>query len=259
MLHQVGSVEALEQWIADTPLLLVDFWAPWCAPCRAMLPNLEALAKHSDQLNIVTVNADDCPEILEHFGVRGLPNMRLWQNGILVARSSETYSLSEFQQWLAPYLVDEAAELVALAHSASNDAQQLAYLRRAVVRNPEDIHAQEELFSALLKQSHCEVEWQELSQRLQCLSAEQLRSPVLSRVYSTFAFQQKFEEQPTVLKPAYQWALQANYSEALQTLQRVQSTQPEWADAATALMIQILDLIPDRRAAHQLRRQFLTK
>ena len=62
--------------------VLIDFWAPWCGPCMALLPTLEALAPMYDgSLKIVKVNIDECPELAEKFSVQGIPYLVLTRSG----------------------------------------------------------------------------------------------------------------------------------------------------------------------------------
>jgi len=64
------------------PLVLVDFFADWCGPCRMLTPVLERAEEHyGDNLRIVKVNVDTAPELLQRFNVRGLPTLVLLRDG----------------------------------------------------------------------------------------------------------------------------------------------------------------------------------
>jgi thioredoxin 1 len=66
---------------SETPAL-VDFWAPWCGPCRAIAPVLEDLAKdYSGKVNIVKVNVDENPAISREYSVRSIPMLILFDKG----------------------------------------------------------------------------------------------------------------------------------------------------------------------------------
>ena len=71
----------LEVLKSSTPVL-IDFWAPWCAPCRAIAPIVEELsATYAGKLKVVKMNVDDNPKTPSRYGVRGIPNLILFQGG----------------------------------------------------------------------------------------------------------------------------------------------------------------------------------
>jgi thioredoxin 1 len=66
---------------AELPVL-IDFWAPWCGPCKAIGPVVDELAKeYAGKLKVVKMNVDDNPQTPSKYGVRGIPNLILFKGG----------------------------------------------------------------------------------------------------------------------------------------------------------------------------------
>src|SRR5262245_23390539 len=77
------SDESFEREVLQSPTpVLVDFWAPWCGPCRAIGPVVEELARdYAGKLKVVKMNVDDNPSTPNKYGVRGIPTLLLMEGG----------------------------------------------------------------------------------------------------------------------------------------------------------------------------------
>ena len=78
-------------------LVLVDFYAEWCGPCKMLAPNLEALSK---EFNIVKVNVDEFEELARRYGIMSIPSLYIFRNSEVLDHKVGYQDLDELREWL---------------------------------------------------------------------------------------------------------------------------------------------------------------
>ena len=80
---EVTDATFADEVLAASDTVLVEFWAEWCGPCRAMSPILDRIAEENPQLRLVRVNADDNPRLALEYMVTSIPAMKVFHGGEL--------------------------------------------------------------------------------------------------------------------------------------------------------------------------------
>lgn len=99
-IQHLSSVEEISNCLEANSLVLIDFWAPWCNPCKAMEPMLTATAREMNQVKVVKVNVDDVCNAAEEYQVRGVPTLVLVKNNEVVGRKVGSINTSQLQSFI---------------------------------------------------------------------------------------------------------------------------------------------------------------
>src|SRR5262245_13726228 len=99
---EVASTVAFDALVSQSPVpVLVDFWAPWCGPCRMMAPEVDKLAQQTrGNALIVKVDTEAVPELGERFGIRSIPTVAVFKNGQVVVREAGARPAAALQDLL---------------------------------------------------------------------------------------------------------------------------------------------------------------
>ena len=89
---------------SQSKLVLVDFWAEWCGPCKQISPILEEIANEKDNLNILKLNIDENPVTPQKYNVRGIPTLMLFKDGKLIDTKIGSLPKSSLEDWINSYL-----------------------------------------------------------------------------------------------------------------------------------------------------------
>jgi len=98
---EVSSEQFLTEVEQHDGKVLVDFYAPWCGPCKMIAPIVDQISTEFDELKVVKVNADNAQELMAKFGIRGIPTLLLIENGEVINTKVGAASLSQVKEFVS--------------------------------------------------------------------------------------------------------------------------------------------------------------
>jgi thioredoxin 1 len=93
--------ETFESTITENPFVVVDFWAPWCGPCRSFAPVYEKVSGDHDDIVFAKVNTEDEQQIAAHFQIRSIPTLMIFRDQVIIFSQAGALPEGSFRDLLA--------------------------------------------------------------------------------------------------------------------------------------------------------------
>lgn len=216
---------------AETVPVVVDFWAPWCEPCKVLKPMLEKLAEeYKGRFILAKVNSDENPELAQHFGVRSIPSVKVLFQGQLVDEFNGAIPESQIRAFLdrialpeGPEQINQREQAAALVAEGKLD-EALAVLVQASQANPQDQAIQLDAVDVLMQLGRNDEAKQllagEYANEPDRANALRARLALLDGAADTAPLEAKLEANPddhaTRLELSKAYAAQSRFREALE-------------------------------------------
>ncbi len=172
--------EVLE--VSKQQVVLVDFWAPWCGPCRMLGPILEKLSQdYEGRVRMVKVNADNAPQLSKRYQIRSIPMVMLFKDGQTVDQFMGVRQESEIRRFIDGHLPRVEDKDLAQARRLSSEGKLVEAsqsYKTVIALNPGQESARLELIQILLQLSL----WDDAAQCFEVLRSKKLNDPKIAAI-----------------------------------------------------------------------------
>ncbi len=253
--------------------VLVDFWADWCAPCRALMPVLSKLAEeYGGQFILAKVNSDENQGLAQQFGVRSLPTVKLFKDGMPIDEFMGALPESQVREFLDRHIERESDRLLVAAEealAAGDEDQAMALLQQARELDPR----RPEVITALARLLAARGDAEQAEQLLNALPAADRDSPEVAALLAELEFAraagdgesvaeltQRLEADPndseTRFRLAQKLLAEKQYEAAMQQLLTLMQKDREFNDdAARKTLLKVFDMLGDDPLVAEYRRK----
>ena len=192
------NVESFNQDVIEashTCPVLVDFWAPWCNPCKSLIPVLMKIAEeYNGKFKLAKVNIDENKALAEQFVVQSVPAMKLFKDGKLVYELDGVQPEGQIKQLLNQFIEDKSLKKMAEALLRYNDGDKSAIADMVTILNAEpDNQAIRIQYVAVLME---EKQFDDAKMILEALPTDIKQTPEVSALLSRIGFMQLAENAP---------------------------------------------------------------
>jgi thioredoxin len=92
------TTDNFKQLVADNSIVIIDFWASWCAPCRSFAPTFETASEQHTDIVFAKVNTEEQQELAAAFNIRSIPTLMVFREGVIVYADAGALAASALQQ-----------------------------------------------------------------------------------------------------------------------------------------------------------------